>query len=135
MLPENRRVSAMKSYMIFFMCPDSTVRIGKKEFRLEKGIYSYLGSCGSSCSKRIGRHMNRNFSKKRWHVDYLPCKPLLSLTMITDERTMSLRLIDVPHIPGFGNSDDRPHPRLFLISDLEAFLESILLIDSCNTKS
>ncbi len=127
-------VPAVKSYMVFFMCPDSTVRTGKKEFRIGNGIYSYLGSCGSSCQKRIGRHMNRNFSKRHWHVDYLPCKPLLSLTIVTDEKTMGLQLMDYPSVPGFGNSDDRTHPRLFSVADLYAFIENVLLVDLHNKK-
>ncbi len=130
MLQKSKKCTSPRSYIVLFRCPESHIKTGQKEFFLDEGVYGYLGSCGTSCDNRVSRHMIRDFRKRHWHVDYLPCIPFASLIIEIDERKMSRYLSDIPSIPGFGNSDDRGHPRLFMVVDIPCFLNRVISFSS-----
>ncbi len=44
---------------------------GKKLFKLEPGIYTYVGSALCGLRRRIKRYFNLSIGKPHWHIDYL----------------------------------------------------------------
>ncbi len=114
------------SYVVIFRCPNALVKTRARAFRLEEGLYAYVGSCGRSCHKRISRHLMRP-SRKFWHVDFLPCEALLALATRLREADLATRLAArASYIVGFGSSDDRRAPsHLFRIPSLLYLLDVI----------
>lgn len=89
-------------------------------FRIDGGIYAYVGSCGNHCHARITRHLSK-VSNRFWHVDFLHdiCDELgvvvLPYSEVDVARAMLQRFVGVMN---FGNSDrraDKTH--LFRVSN------------------
>ncbi len=98
------------AYLVFFQCPNHLVRTAAATFKIEEGIYVYVGSCGVSCVKRIGRHLRRPVAR-RWHVDYLNCEGLYAAVVPLVEREVAVRLAKrCRQVPGFGSTDDPEAP-------------------------
>ena len=98
------------AYLVFFQCPSHVVHAGAAAFKIEEGVYVYVGSCGASCAKRVGRHLKRPVVKK-WHVDYLMCEGLYAVVLPMEEGEAARRLADgCPYVPGFGSTDDPEAP-------------------------
>lgn len=114
------------SYVVVFECPDAIVDTGAKRFVLRRGLYAYVGSCGASCVKRITRHLRRPL-KRHWHVDFLPCAPLLAVVFRLDEKELAQRLsARLEYVPRFGSSDDpRALSHLFRVQSLRELLDVI----------
>ncbi|MFB6491163.1 MAG: GIY-YIG nuclease family protein [Thermoproteus sp. AZ2] len=107
----------MASYIVLFKCPDAVVETRAKRFRIAAGLYAYVGSCGSSCWGRVGRHLKRS-GKKFWHADYLPCSPVAAAVLGAEERELAaLMAKSFSYVEGFGSSDDESSPsHLFRLS-------------------
>lgn len=114
------------SYLVVFKCPNALVETKARAFRLEEGLYAYVGSCGVSCHKRILRHLRRP-SRRHWHVDFLPCEALLVFVTRLGEAELAARLAArVGYIAGFGSSDDKSAPsHLFKTPSLLHLLDVI----------
>ncbi len=109
------------AYLVFFLCPSHVVDTGAATFKIERGGYVYVGSCGVSCVKRVTRHLRRP-AVRRWHVDYLNCEGLYAVVVPAEEREAARRLAErCPYVPGFGATDDPEAPsHLFRCSLAEA---------------
>jgi Uri superfamily endonuclease len=114
------------SYVVLFRCPASVVETKARRFRLEEGLYAYVGSCGVSCHRRIARHLRRP-ARRHWHVDYLPCEAVASLVTRLGEPELALRLsAHAEYVKGFGSTDDRRAPsHLFRVKSLAHLLDAI----------
>ena len=114
------------SYAVVFRCPSAVVKTRARVFCVEEGLYVYVGSCGSSCHKRILRHLRRPV-RKFWHVDYLPCAALFALVTRLKEVDLAARLAArLEYVASFGSSDDRNTPsHLFKIPSLSYLLDVI----------
>jgi len=98
------------AYLVFFQCPSHVVHTGAAAFKIEEGVYVYVGSCGASCAKRVARHLRRP-AARRWHVDYLMCEGLYAVVVPLGEGEAAQRLADrCPYVPGFGSTDDPEAP-------------------------
>lgn len=118
-----------KAYIVVFECPGGAVRTRAREFRIGEGLYAYVGSCGSSCWGRVGRHMERR-GAKFWHVDYLPCRPVAAAVEAVEERQLARLLASsLEYVPGFGSSDDPAAPsHLFKLRSLSDLVDVIAAI-------
>lgn len=97
-------------YLVFFRCPPQSARTKRREFKLEGGVYIYVGSCGNLCLRRVERHLARP-ANKHWHVDYLNCEPLFAVVTAVDERELALCLAQrCKYVEGFGSTDDPAAP-------------------------
>jgi Uri superfamily endonuclease len=98
------------AYLVFFLCPSHVVDTGASTFKIEEGVYVYVGTCGVSCLKRVARHLRRP-AARRWHVDYLNCMGLYAVVVPVEEREAARRLAErCPYVPGFGSTDDPDTP-------------------------
>jgi Uri superfamily endonuclease len=98
------------AYLVFFQCPSHVVRTGAATFKIEEGVYAYVGSCGASCLKRVDRHLRRP-AARRWHVDYLRCEGLYAVvTPLKEVEVAKLLAGRCRHVPGFGSTDDPEAP-------------------------
>ncbi len=116
-----------ESYVIFIECPKNIVlKTRARTFRVEAGVYAYIGSCGLSCASRITRHFRRN-KKLFWHIDYLTmkCKARNSLVLRLSERELASALSrsGLDGVPGFGCSDDKGVWTHLFRCDEKLFLE------------
>ncbi|ABL87968.1 conserved hypothetical protein [Pyrobaculum islandicum DSM 4184] len=107
----HRLFTAMaQGYLVFFKCPSQTINTNTARFVIETGVYTYAGSCGVSCKKRILRHLEQP-ARKRWHVDYLQCETLYAVVVPFSERELAKKLAEVcAYVPHFGSTDDPESP-------------------------
>ncbi|QKR00314.1 DUF123 domain-containing protein [Metallosphaera tengchongensis] len=119
----------MKGYVVFFKCHNGVVETGgRKSFKIEEGLYAYVGSCGISCGKRVSRHLDPDKEKLHWHVDYLSrmCEPLGALVLNVEERTLASYLSKFPSVRGFGSTDDRENESHLFKGEVEDILRVLL---------
>lgn len=109
------------SYLVFFKCPSQVVDTGAARFKLEEGVYAYVGSCGVSCLRRVVRHLSRP-AARRWHVDYLQCDALYAVVTPLAEAELARRLAGgCTAVARFGSTDDPGAPgHLFRCDAAEA---------------
>jgi Uri superfamily endonuclease len=123
------------TYLLLMALPgrtDVTVR-GGREFRLEAGLYAYVGSARGSggLASRLRRHATES-SRKHWNVDYLVPHADLRGALVargTDRRECGwaswVASNDTECVAGFGSSDCRCAGHLFRIGghgDVDAFV-------------
>jgi Uri superfamily endonuclease len=120
------------SYIVLFRCRNGYVRTRGSVFKIDEGIYAYVGSCGNHCGARIMRHLAGDVRTKYWHVDYLHdlCDELAVMVLPYGEGCVARALLsEYEGIPGFGSSDkreDRTH--LFRIRSTSENPMRILLL-------
>ena len=113
------------TYLLLLELPgrlDATVR-GGREYRLEAGLYAYVGSARGpgGLASRLRRHAVES-SRKHWHVDYLvPHADLKGALEVggTDRRECGwaswVGSTGAECVAGFGSSDCRCAGHLFRI--------------------
>jgi len=111
------------SYLLFIEIPeDIVVTISGKEYPIQNGLYTYVGSAMKNLKQRINRHISfqEGGYKKHWHVDQL-----LEKGKVT--------------VPGFGATDcKRVDSNLFYLSNhLDDYFSIIrkVLEYNCNKKT
>lgn len=95
----------------------------KDRWRLEPGLYVYVGSAMNDLVARVSRHLWKE-KKKHWHIDHLlEHARILSVIMIPSElrleESLSLALskrFDGP--AGFGSSDLKVKTNLYRVDEI-----------------
>jgi len=135
------------SYLLFIELPeDILVTISGKEYPIQNGLYTYVGSAMKNLKQRINRHISfkEGCYKKHWHVDQLLEKGKVISTLALpsvhrSEEELSMFLSTFYQtISGFGATDcKRVDSNLFYLSNhLEDYFSIIrkVLEYNCNKK-
>ncbi len=105
----------------------------RREFSLEAGFYSYVGSAQNHLEKRLMRHFRKAGKRQFWHIDHLLAMDGVSVMeafykegeKAEECRTaQSLSALGFP-VDGFGCSDCKCRSHLFRFNSLN------LLEDAC----
>lgn len=101
--------------LILFIDKKYNIKIGKKNFLLNKGIYAYVGSALGGIKGRINRHLKTFMgltNNMHWHIDYLlPKSNLLFIIYCYSNKRIEclivkkLEELGFNSIKDFGNSD------------------------------
>lgn len=109
--------------LILWLERETSIFTRKKEWKLKKGYYIYVGSAKRHLEKRIRRHLK---TKKPlfWHIDYLREKaqvlraiPIRTETLSECELAKKLKEIELSPIHGFGSSDCNCQSHLFFTKE------------------
>ena len=113
----------MKTYCLLIRVrKDVCVKTRKKNFKLEKGLYLYVGSGKRGLEKRLERHLKRK-KKLFWHIDFLLDHPQAEIEKIflsPLEECELAKKVSKSGIPvsGFGSSDCKCESHLFRVQTL-----------------
>ncbi len=104
-------------YLLILMCHKGVVRTRSgRSFRIDGGVYVYVGSCGNYCHARVTRHLLM-LGRAFWHVDHLRgiCKPIaVVVTGLSEDELARALTSKYPVVESFGNSD-KPRDRSHLV--------------------
>ncbi|WP_461864741.1 GIY-YIG nuclease family protein [Thermococcus sp.] len=99
------------SYLLVIMLEkEQTVKTKRREFRLGRGFYVYVGSAMNSLEARVRRHFMRH-KRLHWHIDFLLEKgKLLRAYLIPSSERLEEKLSRMvsrygESVEGFGASD------------------------------
>ncbi len=102
----------------------------KDRWRLEPGLYAYVGSAMNDLVARVSRHLRKE-KKKHWHIDHLlEHAKILSVIMIPSElrleESLSLALSERFDGPvGFGSSDLKVKTNLYRVDQIDELFKVI----------
>ncbi|BBE31228.1 endonuclease [Tepiditoga spiralis] len=110
---------------------DIEVKIKRKEIKIKKGKYLYVGSAMKNLHQRVGRHISfkEGDYKKHWHIDSLleNGKVLFSIIIpdgIYKEEKFSKKFNNnFNSIKNFGATDLKTDSNLFIIENTKKFFE------------
>lgn len=111
-----------------------TVKASKKEWRLEAGIYVYVGSAMGGLTGRVKRHLTSGDKKLYWHIDYLRERAeIIMAVLLPSRRKMEEELSELigskgEVINGFGSSDCKTKGNLYRIEEihLEGLMKELI---------